>query len=192
MRRLWRVKRVDFWIAVLAIVGVLSAGVLAGVVIGIGLSLAWLLYVSATPAVAELARQPGTTAFRAIEEYPKGERVPGVVVVRFDGGLTFVTSASLGDDIARRLNDADGNVTVVVIDFAGVNFVDSQGSDQIDQLLRLAERDGWSLRLARLRGDVRTVLEADGVLERLGRRHLHGNVDEAVKAAGEAGSPPRT
>ena len=32
MRRLWRVKRVDFWIAVLAIVGVLSAGVLAGVV----------------------------------------------------------------------------------------------------------------------------------------------------------------
>ena len=80
----------------------------------------------------------------------------------------------------------------MVIDFAGVNFIDSQGSDQIDQLLRLAARDGWSLRLARVRGDVRTVLEADGVLERLGRRHLHGNVDEAVKAAGEAGSPPRT
>ncbi len=190
MRRLWRVKRVDFWIAVLAIVGVLSAGVLAGVVIGIGLSLAWLLYVSATPAVAELARQPGTTVFRAIEEYPKGERVPGVVVVRFDGGLTFVTSASLGDDIARRLDDAAGDVAVVVIDFAGVNFVDSQGSDQIDQLLRLAERDGWSLRLARVRGDVRTVLEADGVLERLGRQHLHGNVDEAIKSADETGSPP--
>src|SRR6185436_16236681 len=61
MRRLWQVKRVDFWIAVLAIIGVLSAGVLAGVVVGIVLSLGWLAYVSATPAVSELGREPGTS-----------------------------------------------------------------------------------------------------------------------------------
>ena len=35
MRRLFRVARVDFWIAVAAILGVLSSGVLAGVMIGI-------------------------------------------------------------------------------------------------------------------------------------------------------------
>ena len=191
MRRLWRVKRVDFWIAVLAIVGVLSAGVLAGVVIGIGLSLAWLLYVSATPAVAELARQPGTTAFRALDGVPQGRARAGCRggALRRWADLRHLRRASATTS-TRRLDDAAGDVAVVVIDFAGVNFVDSQGSDQIDQLLRLAERDGWSLRLARVRGDVRTVLEADGVLERLGRQHLHGNVDEAIKSADETGSPP--
>lgn len=49
MRRLWRLTRVDFWIAVAAVVGVLTSGVLAGVVIGMVLSLAWLGYVNARP-----------------------------------------------------------------------------------------------------------------------------------------------
>ena len=44
IRRMRRVSRFDFWIAVAAIVGVLSSGVLAGVVIGVALSLGWLIY----------------------------------------------------------------------------------------------------------------------------------------------------
>ncbi len=82
-------------------------------------------------------------------------------------------------------------VTGVVIDFAGVNFIDSQGADHIGQLVELARRDGWSLRLARVRGDVLSVLDADGVLERLGADRVHSNVDQAVRAeldASQAGS----
>ena len=48
MRRLRRVQRLDFWIAVAAIAGTLLFGVFAGVIIGIGLSLLWLVSV-ATP-----------------------------------------------------------------------------------------------------------------------------------------------
>src|SRR3954453_14792240 len=43
LRRLYRVTRFDFWVALAAIVGVLSAGVLAGVAIGVALSLVWLI-----------------------------------------------------------------------------------------------------------------------------------------------------
>ena len=38
MKRLWRVARFDFWIAMGAILAVLTAGVLAGVIIGVGLA----------------------------------------------------------------------------------------------------------------------------------------------------------
>src|ERR1700704_4977756 len=43
MRRLARVQPFDFWIAFAAIVGTLGFGVLAGVVIGVGVSLLWLI-----------------------------------------------------------------------------------------------------------------------------------------------------
>ena len=102
MRRLWRVKRIDFWIAVAAIVGVLSAGVLAGVVIGMALSVGWLVYVNSLPAMTELGREPGTTAFRPLQEHPDGRDVPGLLVVRFDGGLTFVTADGLVEGIRQR------------------------------------------------------------------------------------------
>src|SRR3954464_10799266 len=69
LRRLYRVKRVDFAIAVAAVVGVLSAGVLAGVIIGVALSLIWLVLVTTTPDIPVLAE----------------DGVPGVAVVRPDG-----------------------------------------------------------------------------------------------------------
>ncbi len=81
LRRLWRVKRADFWIALAAIIGVLSAGVLAGVVIGMILSLAWVVYVSTHPAVAVLGREPGGSAFRDLALHPESETYPGVLVV---------------------------------------------------------------------------------------------------------------
>ncbi len=50
-RRLRRVKRFDFWIAVAAVLGVLSVGVLLGVVVGIVLSLLWLINVATRPSM---------------------------------------------------------------------------------------------------------------------------------------------
>ena len=63
-RRLRRVKRFDFWIAVAAILGVLSGGRARGVVIGIVLSLVWLINVATRPAmpISAASRAPRYTA----------------------------------------------------------------------------------------------------------------------------------
>ena len=74
LRRLRRVKRFDFWIAIAALLGVLSAGVLLGVVIGIVLSLGWLVYVATSPSMPLLGRQPGTQVFRDLESIPRTRR----------------------------------------------------------------------------------------------------------------------
>ncbi len=58
MRRLARVQRFDFWIAVAAIAGTLVFGVLAGVMIGIALSLLWLISVATRPSMPQLAGSP--------------------------------------------------------------------------------------------------------------------------------------
>ena len=77
LRRLRVVARFDFWIAIAAIVGVLSAGVLAGVAIGVVLSLGWLIYVTATPRMPELGQEPGTQRYRELDLYPDDVTHPG-------------------------------------------------------------------------------------------------------------------
>ena len=77
LRRLYRVARFDFWISVAAIIGVLSAGVLAGVVIGVVLSLGWLVYVATRPSMPLLGREPGTQVFRDLVENPRDETFRG-------------------------------------------------------------------------------------------------------------------
>ena len=181
MRRMARVQRVDFWIAVAAILGTLVFGVLAGVVIGIILSLAWLVSVATRPAMPVLARQPGTQVFRELGEHPDDEQFPGVVVLRLDGGLFFATSDALEDRVRDLVQSRDG-LTGVVLDCEGMNFVDSQGSAKLAEILVVTREAGVALRLARVKPRVRETLERDGVLDQIGRDHLHGNVFRAVQA----------
>jgi anti-anti-sigma regulatory factor len=72
-----------------------------------------------------------------------------------------------------------------------VNFVDSQGSAKLAELARVVQAEGVELRLARVKPQVRAVLEADGVLDQIGRDHIHGNVQRAVRTQLEAPSTGR-
>lgn len=179
LRRLYRVTRVDFWIAVAAIVGVLSAGVLAGVVVGVALSLLWLIYVATRPSMPLLGREPNTQVFRDLSENPDDQTYEGVAVLRLDGGLFFATSDALENRI-RSLVDADC-LHALVLDLEGVNFVDSQGAAKLAEIHDFLRAGGVEFRVARLKPQVLAVLSADGVADRIGRDHIHGNVHRAVE-----------
>ena len=153
LRRLYRVTRFDFWVAAAAIIGVLSVGVLAGVVVGVVLSLGWLVYVATRPPMPLLGRQPGTQVFRDLDEHPDDETFPGVAVLRLDGGLFFATAEALEERVralARRTPTRRG----LVLDLEGVNFIDSQGAAKLTEIHELTEADGVTLRLARVKPQV--------------------------------------
>ena len=181
LRRLYNVTRFDFWVAVAAIVGVLSAGVLAGVVIGVVLSLGWLIYVTTRPPMPLLGREAGTQVFRDLEENPADETFPGIAVLRLDGGLFFATAEAL-DERVRELTDEARQRDALVLDLEGVDFVDSQGAAKLTEIADAAQTNGVTLRLARIKPNVLSVLQADGLVQRIGVDHIHGNVNRAIEA----------
>jgi sulfate permease, SulP family len=181
MRRLARVQRFDFWIAVAAIAATLLVGVLAGVMVGIGLSLIWLISVATRPPMPLLGREAGTQVFRELDEHPEDERFPGVVVLRLDGGLFFATSDALEDRI-REVALSASDIGGIVLDCEGIDFIDSQGSAKMREILELTEGAGVTLRLARVKPAVRELLRRDHVLDRIGGHRIHGNVHRAVQA----------
>ncbi len=105
MRRLARVQRFDFWIAVAAIVGTLVFGVLAGVIIGIFLSLIWLVSVATRPRMPALGLEAGTQVFREVDEHPEDTVYPDVAVIRLDGGLFFATADAFDDRLREVIQE---------------------------------------------------------------------------------------
>jgi anti-anti-sigma factor len=168
----------------------LLVGVLAGVMIGIGLSLIWLISVATRPRMPLMGREPGTHVFRELDEHPGDERYPGVVVLRLDGGLFFATSDALEDRVREVALSMPG-ITGIVLDCEGIDFIDSQGSAKMREIHELTGQAGMTLRLARLKPSVRELLTRDGILGRIGVENIHGNVDHAVEAqvAAQGGSP---
>jgi sulfate permease, SulP family len=161
---------------------VLSSGVLAGVVIGVVLSLGWLVYVTTSPQLPALGRQPGTQVFRELGENPGDETFPGIAVLRLDSGLFFATAEALDDRIRAVIEDSEPKLHGLVLDLEGVDFIDSQGAAKLAEIHDVAATEGVVLRLARVKPPVLAVLDEDGTVALLGPDHVHGNVHRAVEA----------
>ena len=103
-----------------------------------------------------------------------------MLVLRFDAGLFFASSDALGDRIRELSIQADPDLHTVVLDFEGVNFIDSQGSNMVSVIVEQASNVDIDLRLTRVKPEVLELLRRDGVIEKLGEERIYGNVYEAA------------
>jgi MFS superfamily sulfate permease-like transporter len=82
----------------------------------------------------------------------------------------------------------------LVLDAEGVTDVDSAGLEALGDLCDGLARDGVTLRVARMKTQVRDELEDAGLAARIGQGRLHPTVRAAVRAAvdGEKDHPDGT
>ncbi len=179
MRRLFRVYRFEFLAALAALLGVLTFGILQGVVIGVALSLFWMVFVSARPLIPALGRAPGTDSYFDLETHPEGETYPGLSILRFDGGLIFVNADSLGDRL-RSIRVESPDLNGVIISMEGVNFIDTEGADKLKKIAQAGLDLGIDLHLARVKPQVHEFLQRDGVIDIIGDDHVHAGIADAV------------
>ena len=76
--RMWRVSRLDFYAAAIALGGVLLLGILQGILIAALASILMLLARASRPHVAFLGRIPGTNIYSDLARHPDNEELPGV------------------------------------------------------------------------------------------------------------------
>jgi len=180
MKRIYKVKRFEFWISVAAILGVLTFGILQGVAIGVGLSIFWLVAVSALPNIPELGRKIGTLDFFELDANPDAQTFPGLSILRFDGGLFFVNADALGDRIRDVRVHSKKELNGVIISMTGVNFIDTEGADMLRKIAQAGQEINADLHLARVKPWVRSILQQDGVIDIIGADHIHDSVASAV------------
>lgn len=180
MRRIYSVKRFEFWIAVAALLGVITFGILQGVLIGVILSIVWLVAVSALPNIPELGRKIGTLVFHDLDEYPEGKRIPGLRILRFDGGIFYINADALGDRVRSVNLQAEEPLTGFIIDMDGVNFIDAEGADMVKKIVQTGLDHGIDLHLVKVKSRVMDILNRDGVIALVGSDHIHDSVISAV------------
>ena len=181
MKRLLLVKRYEFGAALAALLGVMTFGILQGVFIGVGISIIWLVAVSALPYIPELGRKPGTDAFYDLERHEDCQTIPGLKILRFDGGLFFVNADALADRLRQiRLESPEG-LDGVILSMEGVNFIDTEGADVMLKIAQAGVAAHIDLHLARVKPQVVEVLAHDGFFELVDRDHVHDNITGAVE-----------
>ena len=172
----------DFWTALVAAVGVLTLGILQGLLLAVFLGLLGLLYANKSRTTAVLGKVPGEKIYRSLENYPDGETIPGLLIARFDGSLFFANAPDFADEIRYGVEVTEPAPTVVLIDFESVTDVDATALIAIEELIEELKRVGIDLRLARVRTHVLDLMRTTGLDELIGHEHIYDFVHAGADA----------
>ena len=186
LRRFVLVRRSAIVFAVLALAGVLTLGVLQGLVITAGLTLVYLVARLSRPDVGALARDPATGAWGRIDRHADWSAPPGVLVVRSDGPLLYPNANAVKDRVLALAAGAP-DARVVVLDLVESTDLDIQSADAIGELADQLRKRGVELRLTLVRAPAQGILERSGVAA---KARIVPTLDAAVAQVDD--TPPST
>ena len=161
LRRVWKLSRMEFWVAMVAFAGVLLLGILKGVLLATIVSMLLLIRRAAHPHVARLGRVPGTLRYSDLERNPDNEELPGVLVLRVESGLFYFNVAHVRDQVRRCVASAGDGLRLVIWDLSSSPYVDIAGARMLGELQRELAGQGARLRLIDARAQVRDLIREE-------------------------------
>jgi high affinity sulfate transporter 1 len=183
LKHLWKSNRAEFVVAIAALVGVLSSGLLRGVLIGALISLVLLIHRAARPHVAQLGRIPGSDRFSDYERHPDNELIPGIQIFRPEGGLFYFNMDHVHETILEKVRAVAKPPRIVLLDLSATPSVDMHGAHMLADLVKELGTTGTRLRVIEARSSVRDRLRAEGVDEQVGGINRFTTVAAAIEVA---------
>jgi sulfate permease, SulP family len=183
-RFLRQVRPAEFWLAVVTAFGVLTVGVLQGILVAVVFSLISILYHIARPhdALLDDVDASGGTVYRGVTDKQTAMTEPGLIVYRFDAPLVFANAAFFTERLEGLIANAGPGLKCVILDAEAISDFDSTAAEALETLDADLERWGIDLWIARANGPLRELLRTTGLVQRLGEEHVFVSVRAAVTA----------
>jgi high affinity sulfate transporter 1 len=151
-----RARVPDFWLALVALLGVIFLGILAGVVLGVVLSMILLVKRMAGPHIALLGVDSTGSRFADLDQNPGVRSVPGVLILRVDGPMVFANVDAVFDRLSAEL--AGGTYSRIVLDLEAVYEVDTTAVADLQRFVEDMSTRGVPLVVARVHAPVRDYI----------------------------------
>ena len=177
-----RVSPQEFRLCLITLLGVITVGVLPGVVVAVAMAMLQVLVRSARPHDARLGRIPGTREYGDLATHSDAQTVPGLVLYRFDMSLVFFNADHFKARVRAVVAEAPKPIRHFVLDAETMPYVDVTGAAILDQVRSDLEAEGLGLAVAGAKSPVRGMLDRTGFIARLGPGRVFPTVDAAVAA----------
>lgn len=165
LKRTWAYSKADFAAVATTLLCTLGLGVEIGLVVGVGVSLAFYLSRTSRPHIAVVGLVPRTEHFRNVLRHQVMVS-PRLVTLRVDESLYFANARALED----RVNDAVAShpeVRHMVLQCSAINDVDSSALESLEAILHRLRDAGIALHLSEVKGPLMDRLKSTAFLRTL-------------------------
>jgi high affinity sulfate transporter 1 len=182
LRRLWRQRRSELGLALVAFLAVTFFGALSGIGIAVALSLLVFIRHAWRPHAAVLGRVTNYKGYHDIGRHPEARLVFGLTLYRWDAPLFFANADLFREHVLDVVDHAPPTARWLAVVSEAVTDIDTTAADMLDELITELARRSVELHFADMKGHVSDRLRAYGLYDRLGSDHFHPTVGTVVKA----------
>jgi SulP family sulfate permease len=162
---MWRVSRIDFYAASIALVSVLLLGILQGVLLAALASIFLLLGRASQPNIAFLGRLPGTGRYSDSARHAGVEPLIGVIAFRPEASLLYINAETILETVLKALQKSS-DVRLVACDLSAAPYIDLAGARMLLDLHdELASRH-VAFCIVGAHAQLRDLLQAEGLAEK--------------------------
>lgn len=180
-RRLWKMRRPEFVIAVVSAVVVVVFGVQNGILTAMAVSLLELVRRQYRPERFVVGVGDHGRARRYQPATPGQQSLPGLIVFRYDADLFYANASRFSDDVMNLVDSAPDPVRWVVLDCTVISDVDYSASTVLADLIAFVHSRNAHFVLAGVDPELAETLLAEGVLADLDPDHVYPTVGAAVR-----------
>jgi SulP family sulfate permease len=178
--KLWKSRKDEFLLLIFTFGITLSVGITEGILLGVIFSLLLLVFRTAKPHVAEIARIRNTNYFRNIKRFEKDvELHEGVIILRFDAQLYFGNTAFFKSEVLTRIKDRE-NVKAFILNAESISYIDSTAALGLIQLIKEMQEKHILFIIAGAIGPTRDIIFKSDIIKVLGKENLYTNTARAV------------
>jgi sulfate permease, SulP family len=159
MRRFYQLRRREFWLGMITLLGVVVLDVLPALLIGVILSILVLAFMASRPVFSLLGTHPVVPGgYEDIKRHDDARPIPGVLIIRPDAPLFYANAQPLRDTVTELVNSADPAVHTVILDLDANDNLDITSSEAVQKLADVLGRQHVQLALAYVHAPVQDML----------------------------------
>ncbi|HKG74409.1 MAG TPA: SulP family inorganic anion transporter, partial [Aestuariivirgaceae bacterium] len=182
LAKLWNVSRNEFVFAIIGLIGPLVFGVLTGIVIAVGATLAYLLYQGMRPRLAMMGRAKGRPGFYKLHRVKGSAPVPGLAICLVEDSLLFFSTDHVKEQIESAAEKLPPETRWFVLDASSIPRVDVTAAMALIEIAQDLARRGLKLGIAELHSEPLAVLTAAGVVDVIGKKMVFASLDDMLLA----------
>ncbi len=182
LRRLLKLQRSEFALAIACALGVIFIGVLQGIIIAVVLSVLQFFERYWRPYAATLGQPEGLEGYHDVSRYPDAKQVPGMVIIRWDGPLFFANANIFRDKLRALVTDTVPQAHWVLVAAEPVTDIDTTAGEMLVALDVELNARQVHLVFAELKDPVKDKIVRYGLLETIDSRHFYPTLEIAVDA----------
>ncbi|MFT4666338.1 MAG: SulP family sulfate permease [Polaribacter sp.] len=177
---LWKSYKPDFWMLLVTFVGTLTLGIEEGVLIGVVLSLAMIVFQTTMPHIATLGKIPEKPHYKNLERFDNLENRKDILIARFDARLYYANATYFQEEMQQRILEKGSDLKLFILDAAAMNGLDSSGTHALEEIIDFCKGRNVQFYISGIKGPLRDILSRSNFYEKLGEDKFFLRVQHAV------------